>query len=65
MNEEKWYVISPNEETPKIKTKGYAMGCKLGYEAIALTPEKCRDVLCEGTFKECNDFYSSWIRKRN
>lgn len=64
MGNEKWYVISPNEKTEKLKAKGYAMGCGVKGETIALTDEKCGDILCEGTFKECNDYYNSWIEER-
>lgn len=64
-SEEKWYVISPNENTERNRTKGYARGCKLGNEAIALTNGKCGDILCEGSRDECEDYYNNWIRERN
>lgn len=63
---EKYYVVTPTEEGRKKKTEICSQMCAINGEVIALTTENfLGQILCEGSLKQCQDFFSNWIQQRN
>jgi hypothetical protein len=62
---EQYYVISPTEETPQLKTQGYLQVCAIGNNVMAIAKEPCGEVYCEGSYEKCQKYYSDWFNQKS